>query len=254
MRIALTGASGRLGAPLARLLEEGGHEVRRLHRASPSHPVDLRTGAGLTTALADVEVVVHAANAVGSRPAAGVLLEGSRRLVAGAPDAHHLLISIAGVDRVAAHSRYYALKLAQERLLTDGRRPASILRSTQFHEFVGVAALRAARLGLELRASIPLAPVAAAEVAAVLARLATGAPTTASVTLCGPETLTVSQLRVHRGLPLPVPRAGALLRALGDGALVPPDPDIRGVLTYPQWLTERFGRPWRPAPTAARGS
>jgi uncharacterized protein YbjT (DUF2867 family) len=255
VKVALSGASGRLGRPLAHLLEEAGHEVRRLHRDSETYPVDLRTGAGLARALSGVEIVIHAAHATGPRQAAAVLLGGSRRLLRGAPDAHHVLISLAGAETIAVHSRYARVKVAQARLVREADPGASILASTPFHELVGRVTRRAARVGLELCAPIPLAPVSAAEAAATVLTRLLGVPgSAATLTLSGPETLTLGQLRVRRGLPLPIPRAGGLLRALGDGALIPPDPDVRGVLTYPQWLTEQLGRPWRPAPSAARGS
>jgi uncharacterized protein YbjT (DUF2867 family) len=246
MRIAVVGATGRVGAPVVEALERQGHDVVALHRGSATHPVDLVSGEGLAAALAGVEVVVNAANGSLRNPAP-VLVEGTRRLLA-ASDAHHVCVSIVGLDAVAPHSAYYRAKLAQEQLVSASGRPYSIVRATQFHEFLGPLALALGRVGVALRSRAVLAPVSAREAAAVIARTATGEPTGASTNLCGPETLTVTQLRARRGLPLALPLAPGLGRALAAGALTHPAPDVRGVLTYPQWMAEARGRPWRPAP------
>jgi uncharacterized protein YbjT (DUF2867 family) len=246
MRIAVVGATGRVGAPLVEILTGRGHDVVALHRRSPTHPVDLVTGRGLSAALDGVEVVVNAANGPLRAPAP-VLVGGTRRLLA-ASDAHHVCVSIVGLDAVAPHSAYYRAKLAQEQLVIASGRPYSIVRSTQFHEFVGALALRLGRARIELHSAARLAPVSAREAAAVIARTAAGEPTLATANLCGPETLTVTQLRARRGLWLPLVLAPRWSRALAAGALTHPAPDVRGVLTYPQWMSQARGRPWRPAP------
>ena len=128
MKIAVVGATGLLGAPLVEALESQGHEVARLHRSSPTRPVDLVSGEGLAAALAGVEVVVNAANAA-PRHAEAVLVEGTRRLLA-ASDAHHVCVSIVGIDAVAPFSRYHRAKLAQELLVIASGRPYSIIRAT----------------------------------------------------------------------------------------------------------------------------
>jgi uncharacterized protein YbjT (DUF2867 family) len=246
MKIAVVGATGRLGTPLVAALESHGHEVVCLHRSSRTHPVDLVSGAGLTAALAGVEVVVNAANA-GPRHPEAVLVEGTRRLLA-ASDAHHVCVSIVGIDTVAPESAYLRAKLAQERAVSTSGRPYSILRATQFHEFIGTVALRLGRARIELHSDVALAPVSAVEAGAVIARTATGEPTQGTRTLVGPETLTVSQLRARRGIWLPLPLRPRLHRLLAAGALTDPAPDVRGVLTYAQWMSEARGVPWRPAP------
>jgi uncharacterized protein YbjT (DUF2867 family) len=247
MRVAVVGASGRVGALIAEVLEVQGHEVRALHRHSAAYPVDLVTGAGLTQALAGVEVVIHAANPSGLRRPGPVLVEGTRRLLE-AGDAHHVCVSIVGCDRLAPVNRYYRAKFAQEQLVAASERPFSIVRSTQFHEFLGAFAIRAARAGVELRSRARFAPVSAREAASVIARVATAAPTQATLQLSGRETLTLTQLRARRGLWLPLPLGPRLERELRAGALIPAAPDVRGVLSYTQWLADARGRPWRPAP------
>jgi uncharacterized protein YbjT (DUF2867 family) len=247
VKIAVLGATGLLGAPLAELLESQGHEVRRLHRSSAHHPVDLSTGAGLKAALADVEVVVNAANEAPPRRPGPVMVEGTQRLLE-ASDAHHVCVSIVGCDKLATYNAYYAAKVMQEQVVIESGKPYSIVRSTQFHEFLGAFAIRAAKARIEIHSKARFAPVAVREAAAVIARTATAEPTNATINISGPETLTVTQLRARRGLPLPLPLRGGLGKALRAGVLTLPDPDVRGVLSYPQWLAETQGRPWRPAP------
>jgi uncharacterized protein YbjT (DUF2867 family) len=246
MRVAVVGATGRVGAPIVAALERQGHDVLAMHRGSATHPVDLVTGDGLAAALAGVEVVVNAADGPWRNPAP-VLVEGTRRLLA-ASDAHHVCVSIVGLDALAPLHRYYQSKLAQEQLVIASGRPYSIVRCTQFHEFLGPLALRLGRARIELRSAALVAPISAREAGVVIARTAAGQPTLATANLCGPETLTVSQLRARRGVWLPLVLAPRLSRALAAGALTHPAPDVRGVLTYPQWMSEARGRPWRPAP------
>jgi uncharacterized protein YbjT (DUF2867 family) len=249
MKIAIVGATGSLGAPLADLLEAQGHEVRRLSRRSETYPVDLSTGEGLEAALDDVDVVVNAANTppVPPQSALAVLVDGTRRLRE-ATFAHHVCISIVGVDELAPHVGFYQAKVEQERTVKETPGTYTIVRATQFHGFLGAALARAGRARIEVHSKALFAPVAVDDVAVVVARVATGEPKNATINVTGPETLTLTQLRTRRGFPLPLPVARQMGRLLRGGALTHPNPDVRGVLTYAQWLAEQQGRPWRPAP------
>jgi uncharacterized protein YbjT (DUF2867 family) len=129
MNIAVIGGTGTLGHHVVEQARSRGHEARSLSRSSADFPVDLTTGAGLEAALAGVEVVVDASNA--QKGAQEVLVEGSRRLLAAERDAgvrHHVLISIVGIEQTPA--RYYATKVAQERVVSDGPVPWTIVRGT----------------------------------------------------------------------------------------------------------------------------
>jgi uncharacterized protein YbjT (DUF2867 family) len=135
MKIAVTGATGRLGTPLVEILTEQGHEVVAISR---SHGVDVITGEGLAEALAGAEVIIDAAT--GPSPdyesASAFFTTEARNLQAHAKDAKRIvLISIIGIDRFSGG--YNRAKLEQEQAHLAGPIEVKILRAAQFHEFVG---------------------------------------------------------------------------------------------------------------------
>ena len=233
MRIAIVGASGTLGRPTAELLERGGHEVRRLGRSSRPWEIDLGTGTGLTAAVAGVDVVINASNGPPSGRARAVLVDGTKRLLA-ATDAHHVCVSIVGCEAVPG--AYYRAKVDQEAVVRGSGRPFTIVRATQFHDLIGGPLRAVARHHVELRSRILLQPVDVSEVAAVVARAAERAATGETITVGGPEVLTLTRLRAAPGVPLPLPLGPGLGRALRAGALTIADPDHRGAITFAQWL------------------
>jgi uncharacterized protein YbjT (DUF2867 family) len=135
-KIAVTGATGRLGRPLVELLEARGHEVVPISR---SHGVDVVTGTGLADALAGVEVIIDAAT--GPSPdedeASRFFLASARNLQTEGVRAgvqRIVLVSIIGIDKFTAG--YNVAKQKQEQAHVDGPIPVTILRAAQFHEFV----------------------------------------------------------------------------------------------------------------------
>lgn len=243
MKIAVAGGTGTLGRLVVEEVRRRGHEARALSRHSPDYPVDLATGAGLEAALAGCEAVVDASNAIGK--AADVLVDGSRRLLAAEQTAgvkHHVCVSIVGCERVPMS--YYAVKTGQERVVEGGAVPWSIVRSTQFHEFVAGLFAQGARWGVLPLLRAPLQPVAVAEAAAAVAEVALGSPLMGRLNVVGPEIVEARELaRVwqqfagRRGmLRLPIPLPGKLGRALRMGLLTEERPDVRGSLTFGQWL------------------
>ena len=135
MKIAVTGATGRLGTPLVEILTEQGHEVVAISRSAG---VDVITGEGLAEALAGAEVIIDAAT--GPSPdyesASAFFDTEARNLQAHAKDAKRIvLISIIGVDRFTGG--YNRAKFEQERAHLAGTAEVKILRAAQFHEFVG---------------------------------------------------------------------------------------------------------------------
>jgi uncharacterized protein YbjT (DUF2867 family) len=245
MRIAIVGGSGTLGRPVTEQLRARGHEARVLSRNSADHPVDLRTGAGLAAALADCEVVVDASNASGK--AAATLVEGSARLLAAEQRAgvrHHVCVSIVGCDRVPLG--YYQVKTRQEQVVRSGPVPWTIVRATQFHELVAGMLAPAARWGVLPAPKARLQTVAAAEAATAVADVAEAEPTRGQLEVAGPEVREVAELARtwrsvtgRRALLLPVPLPGKLGRALRAGGLCSDQPDVRGELTFADWLARR---------------
>jgi uncharacterized protein YbjT (DUF2867 family) len=188
MRIAVAGATGNIGSRTVAVLEEQGHDVVPISR---SQGVDLVTGDGLDRALQGAEVVIDTTNTTVPTVAASVdrfgamttrLLEAERR----AGVRHHVLLSIAGVDRVAGNA-HYAGKREQERLVTRGEVPWTILPATQFHDFAEMVAGWTEVDGVATIAPLLIQPVAPSDVADVLAELAVGPPRGRCVDLAGPE-------------------------------------------------------------------
>lgn len=241
MNIAIVGGTGTLGRHVVDQARARGHEARVLSRSSPDFPVDLSTGAGLERALAGVDVVVDASNA--QKAAQEVLVKGSRRLLAAEQAAgvgHHVLISIVGIDRTPG--RYYAAKVAQERVVQDGPIPWTIVRATQFHELLGWVFGAVGRFKLLPVPSVPVQPIAASEAAAILLDAAEDAPRRARIDAAGPEVLDARaaarawRAAGHGALQLPIPLPGKLGHALRAGSLTSRDPDLRGTITFARWL------------------
>jgi uncharacterized protein YbjT (DUF2867 family) len=229
MRVAVIGGTGEVGSLVVRELAARGDEVRAVSRRAPragklpagaEHAAaDLKSGAGLSAALAGVEVVVEAAN--DRRGAREVLVDGTLRLLAAEAEAgvrHHVAISIVGCDRVP--HPYYKAKVAQEDAVTSATVPWTLLRATQFHALVAVAFAGTARFRVLPKVRVPLQPIDTAVVARRLAELARAEPAGRVADLAGPRVETLAELaeqwRAHAGrrlLPLRLPP-----RALGKGA------------------------------------
>jgi uncharacterized protein YbjT (DUF2867 family) len=189
MRIAIAGATGRIGQLTAAALADAGHETAAISR---SLGVDAYTGSGLEGALAGVDAVVDATNTTAGDEAEIVDFFGTttRNLLAAEERAgvrHHVLLSIVGIDR-GQRVPHYAGKREQERLVTGGPVPWSIVRATQFHDFAAMVAGWAERDGVATIAPLLVQPIALADVASVLAELAAGAPLSGRLDIAGPET------------------------------------------------------------------
>ncbi|RKN43000.1 NAD-dependent epimerase/dehydratase family protein [Streptomyces hoynatensis] len=245
LTVAVAGGTGTLGREVAGELRRHGHEVRVLSRRSAEYRVDLATGEGLADALAGCDVVVDAANNPSSAKGARLtLVEGTRHLLAaGAPAGvrHHVCVSLLGCERVPVG--YNRVKEEQERLVTEGPLPWSIVRAAQFHELVGRMFTTAGRRRVLPVPGALLQPVAAAEVAAVVAEVAEGPEARGRVTVAGPEVVnaralarTWRSLTGRRALLLPVRVPGRAGRALRAGALTDERPDYRGSATFADWV------------------
>lgn len=188
MRIAVAGATGNIGALTVAALERSGHQVVRVSR---SLGVDLTTGEGLDAALEGVEAVVDATNGTAADREEAVAYFGTttRNLLAAGARAgvrHHVLLSIACLDRVEGNA-HYAGKREQERLVSGGPVPWTIVRATQFHDFAAMVTSWTERDGAATVAPLLLQPIAPADVAEILAEIAVGEPRGLYRDIAGPE-------------------------------------------------------------------
>ncbi|MEV5001621.1 SDR family oxidoreductase [Nocardioides sp. LML1-1-1.1] len=227
MQIVIFGA-GLIGSRLATHLAERGHDARALGRADG---IDTTTGQGLAEAVAGAEVVVDLTNSPtwADEEVLAFFRDSTAHLVAAGAAAgvrHHVILSIVGLDRLT-DAGYMRAKLAQEAGVVAGAVPYTIVRSTQFHEFVaGIA--DASTEGDTVRATPgKLQTIAADDVVAHLAEVVTGTPVEGVVEIAGPDVLGIDEL-VRRlfaatGDPRTVvtdPEAGYFGAALDDTALV----------------------------------
>lgn len=244
MRIAVLGGTGTIGREIVSRLQAQGHEVRALSRHSPDHPVDLVTGSGLDSALEGCQVVVDASNGPSGRRARAVLVEGSRRVLDAEPKAgvqHHVCVSIVGIEQVPVS--YYRVKIEQEEVVKAGGVPWTIVRATQFHDLIGTVLTGIGRFHLLPAPRAKLQPVDVGEAADAVAGAATQQPSSATITVAGPEILTLRALARSwqaatgaHGPQLPVPLPGPAGRALRQGRLTCADPDVRGRRTFEEWV------------------
>jgi len=188
MKIVVIGGTGLIGKKLIPMLRERGHDALA---ASPSSGVNTLTGEGLAEVLAGAQVVVDVSNAPNWEDnAVLVFFQASGRNLLAAEAAagvgHHVALSVVGTDRLLA-SGYFRAKLAQEKLIKASRIPYTIVRATQFFEFVGGIA-QSATQGQTVRVPpVLMQPIVADDVAAVMADVALAEPLNGTVELAGPE-------------------------------------------------------------------
>lgn len=188
MRIAVAGATGNIGERTVAALEKNGHDVVRISR---SLGVDLSTGDGLDDALTSVDALVDATNApAGDRDATvDYLGTTTRNLLAAEARAgvrHHVLLSIVGIHGIDGNA-HYAGKREQERLVTEGPVPWTIVPFTQFHDFAAMVASWTEQDGVATIAPLLVQPIAPDDVADVLAEVAAGEPRGRHTDVAGPE-------------------------------------------------------------------
>ena len=251
MRVAVVGATGTAGTPIAAELERLGHDVRRLSRGSETHPVDLLTGEGLDAALEGCEAVIDASNVAGSaKKSRALLVEGGARLLeaeARAGVGHHVCLSIIGIDRVPI--AYYGVKQEQELLVRGATVPWSIVRATQFHQLVDWGFSTLAKARILPRVSAPLQPIDPIDLASVVAGVVAGDPLRDTMTVAGPRIEPIADL-AHtwkaasgtRAVLLPLPLVGKAGLGLRAGGLTDPSPDRQGTVTFENWLASRSSR------------
>ena len=250
MKIVVIGGSGLIGKKLVKNLSEQGHEVVA---ASPSSGVNALTGEGLAEALTGAQVVVDVANSPSFEDKA--VLEffetSGRNLLAAEATAgvgHHVALSVVGTDRLLG-SGYFRAKMAQENLIKASRIPYTILRSTQFFEFVsGIA--QSATDGQTVRLSPALVqPIVSDDVAAALVQVVVGTPLNGTVELAGPERLRLDELvrqflSAHRDARKVTTDVHALYFGieLNDQSLTPGNNPRIGPTRFEDWLSRSIPR------------
>src|SRR5262245_9341253 len=195
MKIVVIGGTGLIGTKLVNNLRKRGHDVMA---ASPSSGVDTFTGKGVAEAVTGAQVVVDVANAPqwDDKAVLEFFETAGRNLLAAETAAgvrHHVALSIVGADRLPA-SGYLRAKVAQENLIKASGIPFTIVRSTQFFEFVkGI--VQSATEGQTVRLSPALMqPIAADDVAAALTGFALAEPLNGTVEVAGPEPIGMDEL------------------------------------------------------------
>ena len=215
MKIVVIGGTGLIGSKAVAILRQGGHEVIA---ASPQSGVNTITGEGLKETLAGAQTVIDLVNSPSFEDKAVLeFFETSGRNLLAAEAAagvrHHVALSIVGTDR--SDNGYFRAKVAQEKLIETSGIPYTIIRSTQFLEFLGGIAASSAD-GNVVRLSPGLfQPIAADDVAANVADVALAAPRNGIVEIAGPERAPFNEIIAR------------YLKAVGDPREVVSDPEAR---------------------------
>jgi uncharacterized protein YbjT (DUF2867 family) len=246
MKIVVIGGTGLIGSKLVEKLRQDGHDPLA---ASLDTGVNTITGEGLAEALEGAQVVVDVANAPAWDDAAVLdfFETSSRHLLeaeTAAGVAHHVALSVVGTDRLP-ESGYFRAKLAQEDLVKTGPVPYTIVRATQFFEFIGRIA-DSSTDGDTVRLSPALVqPEAADDVASTLADVAVGTPLNDTVELAGPEAFPLDELARRLLNANDDPRqvtADVHARYFGaeldDGSLAPGDDARIAPTRFEDWLSQ----------------
>src|SRR3990170_4421894 len=245
MKIVVIGGTGLIGSKVVAKLTEHGHEAVP---GSPRLGINTITGEGLAAALDGASVVVDVSNSPNFEYATALeFFETSTRNLLAAEAAagvgHHVALSVVGTDRLLA-SGYFRAKMAQENLIKASKIPYTILRSTQFFEFVsGIA--QSATDGQTVRLSPALVqPIVSEDVATALAEIAVKEPLNGTVELAGPETIRLDELvrrflsanRDARTVTTDV-HARYFGTELNDQSLTPGDNPRLGPTRFEDWLS-----------------
>ncbi|AMR78474.1 MULTISPECIES: SDR family oxidoreductase [Cupriavidus] len=217
MKIVVIGGSGLIGSRLVTLLNEAGHTAVA---ASPRTGVNTVTGEGLSHALVNADVVVDVTNAPSWEPQAVLdFFRTSARNLGKAEVAagvrHHVALSIVGTDRMPDNA-YFTAKVAQEAVIDAAGVPYTIVRATQFMEFIGGIADYGMDDGGTVRMGDGLfQPIAADDVAAALAQVALAAPLNGTIDIAGPDRAPFAEI------------VSRYLKSVGDSRTVVTDRDAR---------------------------
>lgn len=248
MKMAIAGGTGTVGRHVVEVARERGHDVVSLSR---SEGVDLVSGRGLDQALQGMDTVIDVSGieSMSTKKNVDYFTNSTQNLLAAGKKAgvrHHIALSIVGIDR--ATSGLYAGKLVQEDAVRHGGVPWTLLRSTQFHEFVPLTVKVASAGPLVVVPKMFTQPIAAREVAEALIAAAEAGPQGRITDLGGPRTEELADLvRAYlaktgqRRRTLAVPFPGPMGEAMRRGDLVPAAGAAVGRQTFREWLEARSG-------------
>jgi uncharacterized protein YbjT (DUF2867 family) len=246
MKIVVIGGSGLIGSKLVTMLDERGHQTVA---ASPDTGVDTLTGAGLADAVAGASVVVDVSNSPSWEDVA--VLEffdrSTRNLLAteaAAGVGHHVALSVVGTERLSG-AGYFRAKIAQEELIKESSIPYSIVRATQFFEFMnGIAADATDGNTVRLPPAL-IQPIAADDVAGALGRISVGPPLNGIGEIAGPDQFRLDELIRERlsatGDPRQVvtdPHAAYFGITPGERTLLPGDDAHIAHTRFKDWLNQ----------------
>lgn len=244
MKAVVIGGSGLIGRKLVEILNERGHQAVS---ASPSTGVNTITGEGLEQAFAGTDVVIDVSNSPSFETDAVLqFFQTSQKNIAMAENStgvkHHVALSIVGTDRLPDNG-YFRAKVAQEELIRQSGIPYTIVRSTQFLEFLNGIADSSMKGDAAYLSTGAVQPIAAEEVSAVLADVAEAAPINGITEIAGPERFSladlVSQFLTAKGDSRKVvadPAAPYFGSILDDESIVPLGKARLGKITFRQWL------------------
>jgi uncharacterized protein YbjT (DUF2867 family) len=246
MKIVIIGGTGRIGSKVVTCLRERGHKAVP---ASPDSGVNTLTGEGVAEALNGADVVVDVSNSPSFEDAAVLkfFTTSTTNLLAAEAAAgvgHHIALSIVGCDRLP-DSGYLRAKAAQEKLIRNSSIPYSIVRATQFFEFFRSIADEATDGNRVRIAPVLFQPMAAADVAFAVCRVADGAPLNRIVEVAGPQQFRFDEF-IELGLRalqdprkvIPDPHARYFGTELGERSLVPGADARLGEIRFEDWLAQ----------------
>lgn len=247
MKIVVVGGTGLIGSKTIAVLKGAGHSALA---AAPNTGVDTITGDGLDAALAGADVVIDLVNSPSFEPSAVLdfftkhethLLAAERR----AGVKHHVALSIVGTER-SPDNGYFRAKVAQEELIKGGGVPYTIIRATQFMEFIGAIADSGQKDGAVHIATGMFQPIAADDVAAIVAEHALAAPHNGTLDIAGPERAPFSEIvksyLAQMGDPREVfadPQALYFGGRVEQLSLVPTGDARLGHITLSEWISRR---------------
>jgi uncharacterized protein YbjT (DUF2867 family) len=245
MKLAVMGGTGLIGSRVVKILQDNGHDAVP---HSPASGVDLLTGQGLPQALKDRDVVVNLTNSPTTDEASLAFFQTTMDNMLAAAEregvGHVVILSILGIDLIP-DVVYYRAKLLQEDILRAGALPYSIVRASQFFEFIDTILSWTADENTFRLPPTPIQPMAAADVAQAVADVSMGPPLHGIRNVAGPEVFSLDELgritlaarRDHRTVTTDA-TAGLFAAVPGD-AIIAKDGAVLARTAYRDWLAHR---------------